>query len=146
MAEVTREATCTWTGTLAQGGGGITSSTSGALDDTPMSFPRRLGPPQGMTSPEELLAAGHATCFAMAMAHGLEELGVPPGRIDVRCAVTLDQGSAGLAITRSDIEVSMDYEDVDRTELERAAADADAGCPYSGLVRGAGGDVRVTVA
>ncbi len=145
MAEVTREATCTWTGTLGQGAGGITSSTSGALDDTPMSFPRRLGPPQGMTSPEELLAAGHATCFAMAMAHGLEELGIPPARIDVRCRITLDQTNAGLAITGSDIAVSMGYEDVDRDQLERAAATADSGCPYAQLVRGAGGRVTVTV-
>lgn len=145
MTEVMREASCTWTGTLAQGGGGITGSTSGALDDTPMSFPRRIGAPQGMTSPEELLAAGHATCFAMAMAHGLEDLGVPPGRITVRSRVTLDQGNAGLDVTGADVEVSMDYEDVDRQAIERAAEAADAGCPYSKLIRGAGGQVRVTV-
>ena len=74
----TRTASATWNGTLLEGSGEITTVESGAFGGLPVSWPRRSESHDGVTSPEELLAAAHASCFAMALSAGLGKKGTPP--------------------------------------------------------------------
>ena len=88
MASAERTATTVWEGDLAHGNG-ILSLTSGATDDLPVTWASRTERSAGKTSPEELVAAAHASCFSMALSHGLAESGHPPDRLDVSATVTL---------------------------------------------------------
>ncbi len=145
MTDITRDCTCSWTGTLAVGAGTLKGSTSGALDDIGLTFPRRIGPPEGMTSPVELLAAGHATCFAMAVANQIDEAGASPIEIDVACRITLSMSDDGMRIGDAEITVRADAPDASRETLEAAVATANEGCPYSRLIRDAGGTVTASL-
>ena len=93
MAAV-RTATVTWTGDLASGEGTV-SAGSGVFADLPVSWPARTGDASGPTSPEELLAAAHAACYAMSLAGELAAKGSVPDHVDVRAVVTLDQVEDG---------------------------------------------------
>ena len=106
----------------------------------------RIAPAADLTSPEELLAAAHAGCYAMAVAAILTDADVPPGRLDVRCTVAVDQIDGALRVTRSTLEVAADVDGVSRDALRAAMDAADASCPYSALVRDAGGDVASAIA
>lgn len=147
MAALERSASVVWTGELTTGTGVLTQTDSGVLDGDPMTLPRRLGPPEGTTSPEELLAAAHAGCFAMALAGQLTQAGLPPGRLDVRCRVTLDDvGGGTFRFTNAWIDVAAEVDGLARDALKAAAQAANEGCPYSALIRDAGGSVEVTIA
>ena len=139
---IERTAVCAWEGSLANGAGALTAH---GLDGR-IAVPTRTGPPGDDTSPEELLAAAHAGCYAMALAAVLTGADVPPGRVDVRCTVTLDEVDGALRITRSALVVDADVDGVSRDALRAAMDAADAGCPYSVLLRDAGADVRSEIA
>jgi lipoyl-dependent peroxiredoxin len=142
MPRVQRAADVVWEGNLARGGGRLSGET-GAFGDLPYSAATRVGAPEGNTSPEELLAAAHAGCYAMSLAGELTGAGTPPGRLDVRAVVTLDEvEGSGHRIVGSEIRVRAGVEGIDAAGLERAAAAADEGCPFSALIR-AGGTVSV---
>lgn len=141
MAAIEREATCRWTGPLARGDGELRAA---GLDGATVSLPTRLGAPDGSTSPEELLAAAHASCFAMALAAVLTHAEVPPGTLDVRCRVRVDEEpERGFRVAASTIAVDADVDGLAREALEAAVVAADASCPYSALLRDAGADVVV---
>ena len=89
MAE-TRTANSVWEGDLTSGGGRVTAATSGAFDGMAVTQPTRFGGSEGNTSPEELIAAAHASCYSMALSAGLTRAGTPPGKLDVSASVTLD--------------------------------------------------------
>ena len=90
---------------VARGAGSITASTSGAFAALPYSVATRIGAAEGNTSPEELLAAAHAGCYAMSLASELTEAGTPPERLDVHCTITMDEvEGAGHRIVASAIE------------------------------------------
>jgi osmotically inducible protein OsmC len=147
MAALERSASVIWNGPLTSGEGVFTATDSGVLDGDPMTLPRRLGSPEGQTSPEELLAAAHAGCFAMALAGQLTQAGLPPGRLDVRCRVTLDDAGDGtFRFTNAWLDVAAEVDGLARDALKAAAAAANEGCPYSALIRDAGGSVEVTIA
>src|ERR671930_1073560 len=97
MASAERTATTVWEGDLAHGSGNL-SLTSGATGDLPVTWASRTERSAGKTSPEELIAAAHASCFSMALSHGLGEAGTPPERLDVSATVTFVPGTG---ITRS---------------------------------------------
>lgn len=144
---IEREATCVWEGTLAHGGGRLSAASSVAFTGMAMSLPTRIGQPADETSPEELLAAAHAGCFAMALAAVLTDAGVPPGRLDVRCRIALDEDpDRGFRITRSSLVVDADVDGLARDALKAAAQSADGTCPYSALLRDAGAHVDVEIA
>jgi lipoyl-dependent peroxiredoxin len=82
MPRIVREAGVAWTGNLARGAGAITAATSGAFAALPFSLPTRIGDADGRTSPEELLAAAHAGCYAMSLANELSEADTPPERLE----------------------------------------------------------------
>jgi len=94
MPRVQREANVTWEGNVARGSGAITAGT-GAFDELPYSLATRIERADGKTSPEELLAAAHAACFAMSVASELTSAGTPPEHLDITATVTLDQVEDG---------------------------------------------------
>ena len=123
----TRRSSVIWNGNLLEGNGKVTleSSSVGTFD---VSWPARSGEPNGVTSPEELIAAAHSSCFAMAFSNGLAKAGTPPTQL--RTAAEVDF-QPGVGITEIRLFVSGDVPGLDRPGFESAAAAAKEGCPVS---------------
>jgi lipoyl-dependent peroxiredoxin len=130
MAMAERTATCRWDGDLAHGGGMVTGA-SGALGELPVTWASRTERSDGKTSPEELIAAAHASCFSMALSHGLTEAGNPPEHLEVSATVTLDLVNGAPTVTASDLVVSGRVAGVDAEGFIQAATDAGKNCPIS---------------
>jgi osmotically inducible protein OsmC len=128
-----RSASAVWQGDL-KGGKGEISSDSGALKSTQYSFSTRFENGVG-TNPEELIAAAHAGCFAMALSAQLGSAGITAQRIDAKATVTLDKLEGGWTVTESHLEVKAKIPGADRAAFEKAANDAKAGCPISKLLK-----------
>ena len=107
MVETIRSAEVVWTGDLLHGAGHI-SVDSAVVHEAPVTWPARVESPEGKTSPEELIAAAHASCYAMALSHTLAEAGHPPLRLDVTAHVTASLDDDGLHITESALRVRGD--------------------------------------
>jgi lipoyl-dependent peroxiredoxin len=124
-------------------GEGTLSAQTGAFDALAFSLASRIGEAPGKTSPEELLAAAHAGCYAMSLAGELAQAGTPPERLSVTATVTLDEVEGGShRIVSSALRAHASGEGIAADALERAAAAADEGCPFSALIKASG---RVTV-
>jgi osmotically inducible protein OsmC len=135
VPRVQREATVTWKGNVARGSGAITAAT-GAFSGLPYSLATRIAKPDGKTSPEELLAAAQAACYAMSLANVLTGAGSPPELLDVRATVTLDEVEGGShRIVASDLLARARVKEVDAEELQRIAEEAEEGCSLSALIR-----------
>ena len=135
MPRIVREADITWEGTTARGAGVVSAATSRAFE-LPVTIASRVGDPEGKTSPEELLAAAHATCFVTSLGSELARAGTPPERLNVRCTITMDEvEGAGHRIVASSLSASGTVPDCDAAGFARAAEAADAGCPFSALLR-----------
>ena len=142
MARVRRSADVTWEGNVARGAGTI-SGQSGALSALPFSLATRVGQTAGNTSPEELLAAAHAGCFAMSLSGELTRAGTPPERLSVSATCTLDEVEGqGHRIVAVEIEARGRVSAADAAAFARAARAADESCTLSQLVR-ASADVTV---
>jgi lipoyl-dependent peroxiredoxin len=142
VARVERAATAVWEGSVARGSGRLTAPST-AFVDLPFSLPGRTAAAVGTeTSPEELLAAAHAACYAMALSSQLTRRNAPPQRLTVTATVALDEVEGLNRIVGSSVEVRVEA-DLAEAELESALADADARCPFSALIRDAGGTVAV---
>lgn len=103
----------------------------------PVSFPRRIGDPMGGTSPEELIAAAHAACFAMALSGTVGRKGGAIGRTHITCTVTAERGDAGIKLTTSRIELTVEgLTGIDAHAFEEIAKEADSKCPISNALRG----------
>jgi osmotically inducible protein OsmC len=136
MAAVEREATCIWQGELMKGEGTVNGG-SGALSDLGMTFATRAGDPEGHTSPEELIAAAHAGCYAMSLSNRLKTgSDATAERLTVKATCSLDRVDAGLKLTTMDLDVTGSVPGVDQAEFEAAARDAEASCPVSNALRG----------
>ena len=130
-----RAADVAWDGSIARGNGVATASSSGAFA-LPISLPGRIADPGGETSPEELLAAAHAGCFATSIGGEIARAGGTVVRIDVRCTVTMDKVEGkGHQIVSSALDVTARAEGIDEAGFARAAEAADAGCSFSSLIR-----------
>ena len=139
MPRVTRDAEVVWEGSSARGRGAITGASSGAFAGLPYSEPTRVGVPEGETSPEELLAAAHAGCYAMSLAAELTRARTPPERLTVRAQVVLDEVEGqGHRIVASDLVVRARVPGSDSGAFDAAVAAADAGCTFSALVKASG--------
>ncbi len=138
----TRTATVTWTGTLAQGSGTVSAGTSELFTDLPVSWASRTEAANGQTSPEELLAAAHASCFSMALSGALGRAGTPPEHLHVSATVTFDKVGEGWGVTTSEIDVFGVVPDIDEAAFDAAARDAGDNCPIS---KALSGNVRITV-
>jgi lipoyl-dependent peroxiredoxin len=142
VPRVQREAQVTWEGNVARGSGAISAAT-GAFEDLPYSLATRIERPDGKTSPEELLAAAHAACFAMSLANELASSGKAPEHLDVRATVTLDQVEDGShRIVASELLARARVKETDGPELQRVAETASAGCTMSALIEAS---AKVTV-
>ena len=135
MAMADRTASTVWEGDLAHGNGNL-SLKSGATDDLPVTWASRTERSDGKTSPEELIAAAHASCFSMALSHGLSEAGHEPERLDVSATVTLDLVDGAPKVTTSKLTVRGRVPGIDQSEFEKAAQDAGQNCPVSGALKG----------
>jgi osmotically inducible protein OsmC len=128
----------TWEGNVARGSGAISAAT-GAFTELPYSLASRVEKPDGKTSPEELLAAAHAACYAMSLAGELAGAGSPPEHLDVRATVTLDQVEDGShRIVASDVLARARVKEIDGETLQELAATASQGCPFSKLIEASG--------
>lgn len=128
-----RTVTATWTGSLLEGAGVIHEGGSGAFGPLAVSWPSRAEEPNGKTSPEELIAAAHASCFAMALSHGLAQAGTPADRLDTSATVTFQPGEG---ITRVALAVRGRVPGVTADDFASAAEDAKANCPVSKALAG----------
>src|SRR5256885_14795060 len=136
MAAV-RQANATWSGDLASGKGQVSAASSGAFKQLEVSWPRRSEPDaQGKTSPEELLAASHASCYAMALTNGLGQAGTPPESLDVTATVTFDRVGGGFKVVSSALEVRGRVPNADEATFQKAAEAAKDGCPISQALKG----------
>jgi osmotically inducible protein OsmC len=127
-----RKATAVWHGGLKTGKGTI-SSESGVLENTPYSFGTRFEQQRG-TNPEELVAAAHAGCFAMALSAQLEGAGMTAETLEVTATVKLEKQEAGWAVTESHLELTAHIPGADPDKFEVAAETAKANCPISKLL------------
>jgi len=127
---------------VARGRGAISAAT-GAFEQLPYSLASRIEKPDGKTSPEELLAAAHAACFAMSLASELSSAGKTPEHLDVRATVTLDEVQDGShRIVASGLLARARVKELDQETLETLASSASDGCPLSKLIE-AGAQVTV---
>lgn len=135
MPRIVREADILWEGTAARGSGVVSAVSSNAFQ-LPATLASRAGDPDGKTSPEELLAAAHATCFVTSLGSELARAGTPPERLLVRCRITMDEVEGiGHRIVASSISASGLAPGADAASFAQAAAAADAGCPFSALIK-----------
>ena len=131
MATV-RTAEAHWEGSLMEGQGEVDLVSSG-IGQFEVTWPSRAEQPNGKTSPEELIAAAHSTCFSMALSHGLSGAGNPPTSLDTRADVSFQagQGITGIKLTVTGVVPGISAED-----FEKAAQDAKANCPVSQALTG----------
>jgi lipoyl-dependent peroxiredoxin len=131
-----RDATTHWTGDLKTGSGNVPldSSNAGAF---PVSFPTRAGDPNGQTSPEELIAAAHSSCYAMSLSGRLvKTTGTAPESLDVSAEVTVDRIDGELVIHTVKLTVEATVPGVDEAAFQEAVKVAKDGCPVSRALAG----------
>jgi osmotically inducible protein OsmC len=129
-----RRAEVIWKGSLTDGSGTITSTTTGAIGEQPVSWAARsTDDPGGKTSPEELIAAAHASCFSMALSAGLSKAGNPPDELHTTATVTLQPGEG---ITKIALTVEGRVPGLDAAAFAEAAQAAKEGCPVSKALAG----------
>lgn len=129
-----RRAVAVWEHDLLKGHGRFKVD-SGAIPELPISWAARTEQSGGKTSPEELLAAAHASCFAMAFSAGLGRMGKPPERLTVSAVCTFDKVGDGFKVTTMELDVVGKVPGMDAAAFQEAAKKAEAGCPISGALR-----------
>ena len=136
-AQAERRADVVWEGDVQDGSGNVTAASSGAFTDLAISLPNRVGEAEGHTSPEELIAAAHAGCYAMALSHALTGVGNPPERLSVSANVGLDpKVGGGLEVSFSHLTVRGSVPGLDQARFEELARRAEQACPISNALRG----------
>ena len=128
-----RKAEVTWDGDLMSGGGRIDAVTSGAIGGLEVSWPARSEEPNGLTSPEELIAAAHATCFSMALSSGLAKEGHAPEELKTSATVTFQPGEG---ITKIALHVTGNVPGTSDDDFKQAAEAAKENCPVSKALAG----------
>ena len=134
MAKAERRAEVTWQGNLMKGSGTFDLASSGTMTGAQVTFARRIGNPEGSTSPEELIAAAHASCYAMALSNTLGEQGNDPEELNISATCTLDTDS--LKITTMVLDIRGNVPGVDVEGFRSAADQAEQICPVSNALRG----------
>ncbi|WP_144877384.1 OsmC family peroxiredoxin [Microbacterium sp. 1.5R] len=139
---VTSEATTTWTGSLAEGSGTVAFSSSN-LGTFPIDWKARSEGSDTTTTPEELIAAAHASCFSMALSHALAENGTPPERVNTSASVTF---KPGVGITGSHLNVNAVVPGLSPGAFQEIADGAKTGCPVSQALAGIDITLEATLA
>lgn len=138
----TRNATTHWEGSLMEGAGQVTLESSG-LGTYDVTWASRANEPEGRTSPEELIAAAHSSCFSMALSNGLAKAGNPPESLDTSAAVTFQPGEG---ITGIHITVRGKVPGLSAEAFAEAAETAKSGCPVSQALKGTNITLEATLA
>jgi len=128
-----RKADVIWQGDLMSGSGTIASVTSGAFGALDVSWASRSEEPNGKTSPEELIAAAWASCFSMALSHGLAQAGHAPERLETSATVTFQPGEG---ITKGALSVKATVPGIEAAAVNEAAETAKQNCPVSKALAG----------
>ncbi|HLY22289.1 MAG TPA: OsmC family protein [bacterium] len=131
-----RRADAVWQGDLLSGSGVVSAGSSGVFKELPVSWVSRTEAPGGRTSPEELVAAAHASCFAMALSFGLANAKTPPTRLEVSAQVTFDRVGDGFKVVSSALTVRGRVSGIDQDAFRKAAEAAKDGCPISQALKG----------
>jgi osmotically inducible protein OsmC len=131
-----RRATASWDGDLASGSGTTSAGTSGTFQDLPISWGSRTEAPDGRTSPEELLAAAHASCFSMALSGGLARAGTRPEHLDVAAEVTFSKIGDAWSVVSSHLTVRGRVPGASADAFRAAADAAKENCPISRALKG----------
>ena len=135
MATFSRSVTVDWSGSIMEGKGTAKAGT-GAFN-LPVTFPSRIGEPAGTTSPEELMAASHAACYAMALNATLGRKNASASRTVISATVTADKGDAGIKVLSSKLKVVAEgLNGVDAAGFKEIAKEAEGKCPISNALRG----------
>jgi osmotically inducible protein OsmC len=130
-----RRGEATWSGSLFEGSGSVSLSSSGLVNELPVTWASRTESAGGKTSPEELIAAAHAGCYAMALSNILAQQGNEPERLQVTAVSSFEKVEAGFRMTRMDLEVSGTVADIDGASFEEAAQAAKDDCPVSNALK-----------
>jgi osmotically inducible protein OsmC len=130
-----RKASAVWKGSLKEGKGTI-SSDSGVLSNTQYSFSTRFENGKG-TNPEELIAAAHAGCFTMALSAQLGNAGITPDSLETTASLSLEKLDSGWTVTKIHLDVVGRIPGNDKAAFEKAAKEAEVGCPISKLLKAA---------
>ena len=136
MAEAQRRADAVWEGSLTKGSGAVTLTSSGVAAALPVTWASRTEHSNGKTSPEELVAAAHASCYCMALSGGLADAGTPPEKLEVSAIVTFAQIGGGWKVGSSALTVKGTVPGIDEATFRAAAEAAKDGCPISGALKG----------
>lgn len=124
-----------WEGDLVHGGGRVRPG-SGSFPEQGLTWASRTQRSAGKTSPEELIAAAHAGCYAMAFSNTLATRGTPPARLEVSAVCTFEVGAGGARISTMDLTVRGKVPGMDRATFAQVAQEAEKGCPVSNALRG----------
>lgn len=135
MALAERRAEVTWTGDLVKGSGQLSLQSSGMAREVPVTWASRTEAPDGKTSPEELLAAAHASCYAMALSAALGRRGSPPERLDVTAVASLERADSGIRVSAVDLTVRGRVPGLDEPTFQEVARAAEQACPISNAIR-----------
>lgn len=143
MPTFARHADVNWTGGLLDGNGTVGAGT-GAFS-LPVTFPSRIAEKgDGKTTPEELLAAAHAVCYAMVLTNTIGKQGGKASRVRVTATVTADKSDAGIKVTKSHLDATVEgLQGIEAGALQELATGAEKGCPISNALRGS---IEITVA
>ena len=133
MAVAERRAVVVWEGNLTEGGGKFTVG-SGAMGEMPVTWASRTERPDGKTSPEELIAAAHGSCFAMALSNVLDQGGTPPERLEITATCTFDVDN--VKVSSVDLDVRGRVAGLDAEGFQKAVEQGNQGCPVSNALRG----------
>ena len=131
-----RRAEAVWNGDLMKGSGRVSATSSGAFSDLAVSWAARTESSDGRTSPEELVAAAHSSCFAMAFSSDLAKAGSPPERLDVSAEVTFDRVDEKWTVVSSALTVRGRVPGMDAARFRELASAAKDGCPISRALKG----------
>jgi lipoyl-dependent peroxiredoxin len=137
-----RTAETVWNGDLMSGSGMLSTKSSNVLTDAPVTWAARTESPEGKTSPEEMLAAAHASCYAMAFSANLGRAGTPPERLHVTATATFERADPGFKVSRMRLDVRGRVPGMDQSRFEEAARAAEQACPISNALRN---NVEITV-
>jgi lipoyl-dependent peroxiredoxin len=132
---VERTANATWEGDLF-GGSGTVSTQSRVVDDATVKWSSRAEQADQNTSPEELIAAAHATCVSMALSNALAQGGTPPQRLETEATATFDQTDDGFRMTTMRLSIRGQVDGLDEEGFRRAAEEAKENCPVSQALKG----------
>ena len=135
MATFSRTVTVDWSGPIMEGKG-VAKAGTGAFT-LPVTFPSRIGEPAGATSPEELMAASHASCYAMALNATLGRKQASASRTVITATVTADKTETGIKLQSSKLKVTAEgLKGIDKSQFADVAREAEKGCPISNAIRG----------